>query len=495
MDEKTNISYNLIKKFFLSFINNKVYMFSILIMAILSYGFYLINMSIGIDDLSISNYVKENYSLASGRYTFVMIGWILGYFSFTPFWIEFFCLIVLIISLILINVLLKISSNDKLPMHSYTIFSIVFLSYSIIAESFLYQVNAIFLAFGYLFTILSILLTCKYIQDKRINSLLLSVISLVLAFGLYETFLSVYFLLIIIVAILKLYYSDLNSRKYIKDIIIIVFFAVLLKVLLQFYLNYSNTPNFSNQHIFWLIYDFKKALGILLVSFYENVICSITSNLSFSIFVISFLIYIIIFIKLKKKIFGVLFTFLLASTFIIQIIMGTFMFNRTMNSLSIYVSFAFCLLYAITKNSKMRKIIFVFVVYLCLLSSKNINNELYKDLKRYNYEKYIINQTAFVINNKFGYTEKPVVFLGTIKEQFTNDYNSEIGDSSIKWSLNAFKKAMTETQKLFIEQGHKFNLPTEEQIKEANELFKEMPRFPEEGSVKLINDEFIIVRY
>ena len=216
-------------------------------------------------------------------------------------------------------------------------------------------------------------------------------------------------------------------------------------------------------------------------------------NLSFTILLISFIAYIILAFKIKNS--KATFLLLFVSAFAIQIIMGIVTFNRMLNSLSIYVAFAFCLLYAIFKSDKAKKFIFIFTVYLCLLSSKNINNELYKDFKRYNYEKYIINQTAFMINNKYGYTDKPVVFSGKVNTPFTNEYNSEIGGSAINWSIFAFKKDLKETQRLFLEHGHKFNLPTLEQIKEAFEIYESMPRFPQEGSIKLIKDDFIIVHY
>lgn len=495
MNEKIDINYSSVKKIFLDFIGNKLYIFSLVFIAILTYGFYLINISIGIDDLAIGDYVKGPYLLASGRYTFVLIGWILNYFSFTPFWIEFFCLTVLIIALILINVLLKIASNDKLPVHSYTIFSIMFLSYSIISEALIYQENAMFLAFGYLFTILSVLYTYSYIANKVNKSCYLAIAYFILALGLYETFLSVYLLLMIITMILQLYYSKISLKIYTIRILEILFYSLTIRVLLQGYLNINHTENFSNQRIYWFVYSVQDILKMFSGSFFHKVIYQSILYLPFTILIISFLIYIILLFKIKNNKIRLLVPVMFVSAFILQIIMGIFVYNRTLNSLSVYVSFSFCLLYAIIQNTKVRKAILILVVYLCLLSSKDINNELYKDFKRYNYEKSVINQTAFMINNKFGYTEKPVIFLGELNEPFRSNYNSEIGNSSINWSISAFKNYMSQTQKLFLEQGYKFNLPSSEQVKEATEIYKDMPRFPEEGSVKLVNDEYIIVRY
>jgi hypothetical protein len=500
MNEKLDINFDIVKKAFLEFFNNKKYMTSIIIMSILSYGFYLINISIGIDDLTIPEYIKGPYALVSGRYTYVAFGWILQYFIFTPFWIEFFCILVLIISLILINVLLKIISNNKLPENSYILFSIMFISYSIISESLIYQENIVYLAFGYLFTIICIMYTYKSVFNRTLKNALISILFFVLALGLYETFLSVYLILISIALILELYYNgmkikfnDIKFKKYFFRTIEIILYSVFIKLTLQQILNFSNTSNVSFQFLMWFDYSIIYTLKVLFISFYKSIICSIGSDISFSILLISFIAYIILALKIKnsKLIFAMIFVF----AFAIQIIMGIVTYNRMLNSLSLYVAFAFCLLYAVVKSNKAKKIIFIFTVYLCLLSSKNINNELYKDFKRYNYEKYIINQTAFMINNKYGYTDKPVIFLGKVNTPFTNTYNSEIGKSAINWSITAFKKDLKETQRLFLEQGHKFNLPTLEEIKEASEIYESLPEFPQEGSVKLINDEYIIVHY
>ena len=56
------------KKHIIDLLNNKVYVFFVILFAILSYGFTITNFSVGIDDLCFDRYVTGPYILAAGRW-------------------------------------------------------------------------------------------------------------------------------------------------------------------------------------------------------------------------------------------------------------------------------------------------------------------------------------------------------------------------------------------------------------------------------------------
>ena len=49
------------------FLSNKIYLISIIIIGILSYGFAITNYSVGVDDLCFDRYIKRNIYIVSKK--------------------------------------------------------------------------------------------------------------------------------------------------------------------------------------------------------------------------------------------------------------------------------------------------------------------------------------------------------------------------------------------------------------------------------------------
>ena len=124
-------------------VNNKKYMLAILITAILGYGYYVTNVSIGMDDTCLDRYYGEFYSnnmICYGRWGSYLLYKILNLTSFTPFWVEALTVIIILLTTILVSAFIVRNTkrdNIKLPI----IFSCIYLSYSLINEPLIFQTS------------------------------------------------------------------------------------------------------------------------------------------------------------------------------------------------------------------------------------------------------------------------------------------------------------------------------------------------------------------
>ena len=137
MENKSII--NEYKECFKYFINNRIFMFIIILTAVLSYGFAITNYSVGIDDLALDRYVSGTWILSAGRWGTWLVYNILGITKFTPFWLEFVSAILIIITAITICAILKKKLKEKYNITLYIILAATYISYPLINQSFIYQ--------------------------------------------------------------------------------------------------------------------------------------------------------------------------------------------------------------------------------------------------------------------------------------------------------------------------------------------------------------------
>lgn len=118
------------------FWKNKIYMSIIIIVSILGYGFTITNCAIGVDDLDLDRYVSGTWILSQGRWGTWLLYNILGIKSFTPFWLEFITVIILVITAVAICTFFKQNFDDKnITIVAYIILASAFISYPLINQS------------------------------------------------------------------------------------------------------------------------------------------------------------------------------------------------------------------------------------------------------------------------------------------------------------------------------------------------------------------------
>lgn len=102
MKEIVNQYKNQIKKL----LNNKLYVLSLIVVAILGYGYLITHVSIGMDDTCLDRYYKgffSNNMIAAGRWGSYLIYKLLNIVEFTPFWLEILTVITIMATAVLIS--------------------------------------------------------------------------------------------------------------------------------------------------------------------------------------------------------------------------------------------------------------------------------------------------------------------------------------------------------------------------------------------------------
>ena len=117
---------------------NRKYLYTIIFIAILSYGFAITHYAIGVDDLCFDRYVNGTYILSAKRWGTWLLYNILNISEFSPFWLDFLTATGIIIIAILVSVFIKKETKEK-NIIPYIVFSGVFISSPIINNFFMYQ--------------------------------------------------------------------------------------------------------------------------------------------------------------------------------------------------------------------------------------------------------------------------------------------------------------------------------------------------------------------
>ena len=189
--------------------NNKKYVISIIVYALLSFGFQLTHASLGADDIFIYEYFYGGMGVIIGRWPFFVLSRCIGIDGlsrFIPFSTDLFAVVLLIIAAMIWTEYIRrvLSMFDvEINIFPYIVFSGMFIGYSLITQVWIYYLhNGIVL--GYVLIGLSLI---KYIDliNKRLHKklesencfkalieVLILVVFVCLAISFYESMVSVF---------------------------------------------------------------------------------------------------------------------------------------------------------------------------------------------------------------------------------------------------------------------------------------------------------------
>ena len=148
------------KDVFISFLKSKTYLYSIIFVAILSYGFTITHSAIGADDLCLDKYIEGTYILSQKRWGTWLLYNVLNITSFTPFWLEAVVVAIMVLIAIIVCTFMKKILKNKVNIWAYVIFSTVFISNPIIFRFFMYQPTNLSVVVS---NALIIILVCSFI--------------------------------------------------------------------------------------------------------------------------------------------------------------------------------------------------------------------------------------------------------------------------------------------------------------------------------------------
>lgn len=494
------------KRSICSLFKNKTYMGVVALLAVAAYGFEITHFSLGIDDFAIRHYMDLSPSsygnmLQQGRLLHIVFYYLTGLVDVIPFLSNLLATVFLFLSAVLFTGVMDAVASP--PPHFRTwqkiLFSGLYLTNSIIAFKFIYDIDVVVTMFSYACVPLALVFAFGFVENNNRKDFVKAVAFLFFSIGSYESFNAVYICAVLFILILFAIYRDKKA----KDLTVmgLKFAIILLVAFVTYYalvkLLQSATGNlpYERQTIFSMgfpIFSVLKTIAKRLLN--PNLFFAI----EFTVFaVIS--VFLAIYYTVKKK---SAFLFLLFACFgffalSVQIAQG-YLYYRTCQTFNLFIAcIALLLLDLFGAQKVLAKITAVLMTLLVIWQCKDINLWFYKDWANYQKNVYALHVIATDLNSGYNVAEKPVCFFNRDYESFLMTWDEdqqEIGESPIVSAI-AFLGDQTSPCliQLFEYQGYDFLLtPSEEQVEEARKYTKEMPAYPKEGYIKELDDVIIV---
>lgn len=492
----------ILKNYFTKILNNKIYIIFTLIVFISSYGFSIVNHSLGIDDFAVEHYLSvnpDNYGnmVQQGRLTHLIIYYIFNIIDVIPFFNNFIAMIFLFLSAMLLCVIFQYVSNDYFKTYQLIIFSCIYGTFSNIAFKYIYDLDVLVTTLSYILVPLSILLFLEYLNTNNKKYIFFSIISLFLAIGSYETFNILYILEVLLILILLSHFKGYNLLNIIK--LGLMFFINLLCSFFIYYISVYIIRLLTNNEPYVRTNIFNNNIALkkdLLKVYYRFIDFNFLFNIEIVLSTIVFIIISIIFLlKFKNLSVFILLYMLIAFSFIIHIIQGTY-FIRTGQVFNFYVASAILLIFITVKG--LDKTLVVLSVILVTLQIKDLNKWFYKDYINYQKNIYAINKIATDLVENYDVDNKPVLFINRDYESKLlmawDDNQGEIGESALISSVRFLgNKTSKETIKLFEYRGYTFlKEPSKEQAEYIYELSPKLKKYPNKGYIEEIDNVIVV---
>lgn len=209
------------------FVKNKFYIISLVVFAIAGYGYQLFHGTCGIDDVVIDMYFEDGLGVAIGRWPFFYINKIIPVASeYIPFFTDFLAVLLLMFGAILWCSVIREIVKEELPILCYSVFSAMFLLYSLIAEVFIFYLHngiaIIYCIVGFaLFAFYYIWAYKITIKEKITVSILLAVI-LCVGISFYESAANLYLFGVLLVLFMDALRANQLCARNIKSAFVLL---------------------------------------------------------------------------------------------------------------------------------------------------------------------------------------------------------------------------------------------------------------------------------
>jgi hypothetical protein len=529
---------------------------ALILTAACSYGYAIVQPSIGIDDTAVSLYLEDGLEVVMGRWTVFWLNKLFHVSDFAPFMTELIGVLFLMLAATLFNVLLRRLSGGRVSTLASTVFACAFISNPIISEVFVYYWHD-GVGLGYVLTALALLCFHGGMVNEGRQKILHFGGSLLLvwaAVGCYESFLILYILGILVV----LFLWGMEDRERLKASTV---FGYLLTgalltvgcVLLRSMMISLTTELFHLQGVLEQVKQEQRGIVEMLTLFSEggmdNLIMLIKRfwvvyhlnavvYLPVTVYELAVFIFgiasVIIAVKQRKIWYPLLFVGMLIAPFLLTLAEMRLTYYRSCQYLPFFAAVGVWLLCrSLTGGEHPRRWIGWCVglgaVILIWNQAEFMNRSFYTDYKKYETTKEMLCEIAYEIERDYG-TETPVIFSGHystpyelvkdyyvsygswqyrwiatitdkidshLKEKYFSVWGySFIGEANfpmIQWAFDAFDGTNREMMNFLEMHGHSFQMVTDpDVIKQADEIAVDMPGWPAEGSIAE-QDGYILV--
>ena len=470
---------------------------------ILGYGFFCTNFTLSIDEELFWMIKDGSPWVGYGRFGNYFLD---KYLTFDSSVIPFFTDVLAVVVLILASLIFSYSFfkenfiGDK-KNYKYTIFGGLFLTFPFVNGDFMaFSIYNLWIAMGYLLTSIAIVFSRDFQDSREKNELILAVLSLTFAVAIYQSFISVFAVMFLILEFQK---SIKNSKDFVLSRWAIAGMTAVTSTGLYLVFNaiaqWMITPAYGylNTLVGWNkgLSPFQIASGVFeaVMDIYLGTYGS--SGRILTISVSAFLIYVIcVSLNDKSKLqrAGVLSlaSLLLVSPFLTVFALGSMLPARSLNGLSLLLGGMWLIILHNVATPLLRKIAIATSAFLLYFQIQFLNILFYGDHLRYQEDIFLGRQLIHQIETQgIDYRKFPIVFLGEHKfdstkliSKINSGGRSFFDDSSQPYRMTYFLKTL----------GYQVLLPTEAEAAKALEI-ESTKIWPEYGSI-VFNEDIIIVR-
>lgn len=483
------------------FLENKIFVITIILVTILSFGFTVTNSSVGMDDTAFDRYYSGKEMLAIGRWGAYVVYQILNITEFIPFWLDFIAASVIMLTAVIWCIFLKKNVNDKLSNGAYIIFASVFISFPIINEIFIFENCNIAVMLGTFLASVGIMLFYEnYNNIHKKGIYILSGLVLTIAMSMYEACVQTMLISIGGTAILMIY---TNKDKKIKDIfkyiicaLGILGAAVVLDEIIVKLINFAGVKpsDAAEKEISWGKYGIIESFQIIVI----NIIDAIKNAKYFPVLIfdifsgVGLAISILQSDKKKNWMILVIFIAMFLSNFAISILQLDSVMYRTCASWGLFVAIIVMMTYKFLREYKVTKILAIIAISILILQqTKTMNQLFYNDYVRYQKDLHIAYELIYDLEKDYD-TSKPLVIMGTPYKGI-GKYGAQSNSLSVLWwGKKAFNDNGREFIKFLNSLGYDFKVPTDEEYEKGKTEAENMGNYPKDGSIKELDDCIVI---
>lgn len=531
------------------FVNNKVYMISLILAAIAGYGYEIMHSSMGIDDVCIEIYFEDGLGVAIGRWPFYLINKIFHITDFSPFMLELVSVGVMVIAAILWVALIRSIVSKELPMFCYIIFSAMFVDYSLIAEVFVYYLQN---GIGIIYALTAISLFVFYdIQvskrswKENIPSVAAMAVMMCISISFYESAANVFlFGVLLIMFVDAVSENRMGINKFMGcfwcaflTLRVLVYAILGRSVITKLCMVVFDIEEYNYRSVSSMLWILKYPARVLTLirQIYRDYFVVGYEYYPIRVFVIATAVFVIglVYYTLKKKNFYLFLIGLAAyvSLFALSIAQGDAVPYRANQMLSVFVAAVLCMLsYWVMQIPQIwiRSIGLVLVCSLVYNSAFDLNQWFVFEYKRNQLEMEEVHRISYELRSKYDIANKPVVFVGeyvldeAIQREYSLDetspayekicelntwmgmetpalypYTQVLSYSFLNWSITSFsiyEGYNREINRLFEKEGLSLIWGGNEYYQKGLELMEDLNRYPVDGYIKEYED-FILVRF
>jgi hypothetical protein len=476
-----------------------------LFLVVATYGYFLSNFTLSLDDEIKFAGPKDMGWIGYGRFGNYFLDKLQVNNRFTPFLTNFLAITALFVSsLILFYVFIGKVQKNKLGNFKLAIFIGFFTSMPFVTGDYMaFTVYNLYLGLGYILTGISYWLISEKFTGNKAYRMILSTSLLTFAISIYQSFLGVFVAITLISALFSYENIQFSVFKEIKAKLLTPLvvtsaayssYAVLnwyfQKTITHAYGYIDSMIGWGNGHsivsninivlksIFHTINGSETSINlIILPTFLLCAFCAAPKLLSQPTF-------------LSKAYLSILFISLTLSPFLLEFLLGSQLPARSLEALPLVVAAFWLVILGNIPRILNSLAVGIFAIFFLFLQIQGMNNLFYGDHLRFENDSDIAREIMFDIQKLgYDYEKDQIVFQGSIKSM-NSEYISNINsggvsffsDSTQPYRMNYFLYTL----------GFEVLVPTSEQSALAKTIAETMPHWPALGSIADSHDLIVV---